>query len=163
MIYKLILSILILSSNLFADENYTSINDILLSNNASLEHQVLNKINQNFEISHGYINRTNAVTEIVMTKPSNETYSLHDSYIEYCDIDFNECSIINSPQIINSPFFKIIKTGLREIDNIKDILIFDENIELRENAIKINKAENLIEISYLDSIGALNKIKINKI
>ena len=36
-------------------------------------------------------------------------------------------------------------------------------IELTENAIKIYQDVNLIELTYYDSLGILNKIKISKI
>ena len=152
-----------ISTNAYANNLYLSINEILLSKNTVLEHHVYNQINQNFESSSGYINRTSEEIMIVMTEPSNETYSLFDTYIEYCDLDFNECSTITEPQIINSPFFKIISDGLKDDNVMNDILIFDRNIELTENAIKIYQDVNLIELTYYDSLGILNKIKISKI
>ena len=155
--------LLAIAINTYANNLYLSINEILLSKNALLEHHVYNQINQNFESSFGYINRTSEEIMIVMTEPSNETYSLFDTYIEYCDLDFNECSTITEPQIINSPFFKIIIDGLKEDNAMNDILIFNRDIELTENAIKIYQDVNLIELTYYDSLGILNKIKISKI
>ena len=152
-----------ISTNVYANNLYLSINEILLSKNTVLEHHVYNQINQNFESSSGYINRTSEEIMIVMTEPSNETYSLFDTYIEYCDLDFNECSTITEPQIINSPFFKIISVGLNEDDLMNDVLIFNQDDELTENAIKIYQDVNLIELTYYDSLGILNKIKISKI
>ena len=162
MIIRFILLIAI-TTNAYANNLYLSINEILLSENTVLEHHVYNQINQNFESSSGYINRTSEEIMIVMTEPSNETYSLFDTHIEYCDLDFNECSTITEPQIINSPFFKIISDGLNEDNAMNDILIFNQDIELTENAIKIYHDVNLIELTYYDSLGILNKIKINKI
>ena len=155
--------LLAIAINTYANNLYLSINEILLSKNALLEHHVYNQINQNFESSSGYINRTSEEIMIVMTEPSNETYSLFDTYIQYCDLDFNECSTITEPQIINSPFFKIIIDGLKEDNAMNDILIFNRDIELTENAIKIYQDVNLIELTYYDSLGILNKIKISKI
>lgn len=162
MIIRFILLIAI-TTNAYANNIYLSINEILLSKNTVLEHHVYNQINQNFESSSGYINRTSEEIMIVMTESSNETYSLFDTYIEYCDLDFNECSTITEPQIINSPFFKIIRDGIKEDNIMNDILIFNKDIELTENAIKIYQDENLIELTYYDSLGILNKIKISKI
>ena len=162
MIIRFILLIAI-TTNAYANNLYLSINEILLSENTVLEHHVYNQINQNFESSSGYINRTSEEIMIVMTEPSNETYSLFDTHIEYCDLDFNECSTITEPQIINSPFFKIIRDGIKEDNIINDILIFNKDIELTENAIKIYQDVNLIELTYYDSLGILNKIKISKI
>lgn len=162
MIIRFILLIAI-TTNAYANNLYLSINEILLSKNTVLEHHVYNQINQNFESSSGYINRTSEEIMIVMTESSNETYSLFDTYIEYCDLDFNECSTITEPQIINSPFFKIIRDGIKEDNIINDILIFNKDIELTENAIKIYQDVNLIELTYYDSLGILNKIKISKI
>ncbi len=157
------LLLLAIATNAYANNLYLSINEILLSKNTVLEHYVYNQINQVFESSSGYINRTSEEITIVMTEPSNETYSLFDSYIEYCDLDFNECSTISEPQIINSPFFKIISDGLKEDNVMNDILIFNQDIELADNAIKIYQDVNLIELTYYDSLGILNKIKISKI
>jgi len=157
------LLLLAIATNAYANNLYLSINEILLSKNTVLEHYVYNQINQVFESSSGYINRTSEEITIVMTEPSNETYSLFDSYIEYCDLDFNECSTITEPQIINSPFFKIISDGLKEDNVMNDILIFNQDIELADNAIKIYQDVNLIELTYYDSLGILNKIKISKI
>ena len=157
------LLLLAIATNAYANNLYLSINEILLSKNTVLEHYVYNQINQVFESSSGYINRTSEEITIVMTEPSNETYSLFDSYIEYCDLDFNECSTITEPQIINSPFFKIIRDGIKEDNIMNDILIFNKDIELTENAIKIYQDVNLIELTYYDSLGILNKIKISKI
>ena len=157
------LLLLAIATNAYANNLYLSINEILLSKNTVLEHYVYNQINQVFESSSGYINRTSEEITIVMTEPSNETYSLFDSYIEYCDLDFNECSTITEPQIINSPFFKIISDGLKEHNVMNDILIFNQDIELVDNAIKIYQDVNLIELTYYDSLGILNKIKISKI
>ena len=162
MIIRFILLIAI-TTNAYANNIYLSINEILLSKNTVLEHHVYNQINQNFESSSGYINRTSEEIMIVMTESSNETYSLFDTYIEYCDLDFNECSTITEPQIINSPFFKIIRDGIKEDNIMNDILIFNKDIELTENAIKIYQDVNLIELTYYDSLGILNKIKISKI
>ena len=162
MIIRFILLIAI-TTNAYANNLYLSINEILLSKNTVLEHHVYNQINQNFESSSGYINRTSEEIMIVMTEPSNETYSLFDTYIEYCDLDFNECSTITEPQIINSPFFKIIRDGIKEDNIMNDILIFNKDIELTENAIKIYQDVNLIELTYYDSLGILNKMKISKI
>ena len=162
MINKFIL-LLALSINTYADDIYSSINEMLLSENASLEHQAYNQINQSFESAFGYINRTTSEINIVMTEPSNETYSLYESYIKYCDLDFNECSTITEPQIINSPFFKIMSSGIKEDDGLVDILIFNKDQELTNNTIKIHYEDNLIELSYYDSLGVLNKIKISKI
>lgn len=162
MIIRFILLIAI-TTNAYANNLYLSINEILLSKNTVLEHHVYNQINQNFESSSGYINRTSEEIMIVMTESSNETYSLFDTYIEYCDLDFNECSTITEPQIINSPFFKIIRDGIKEDNIMNDILIFNKDIELTENAIKIYQDVNLIELTYYDSLGILNKIKISKI
>ena len=162
MIIRFILLIAI-TTNAYANNLYLSINEILLSKNTVLEHHVYNQINQNFESSSGYINRTSEEIMIVMTESSNETYSLFDTYIEYCDLDFNECSTITEPQIINSPFFKIIRDGIEEDIIMNDILIFNKDIELTENAIKIYQDVNLIELTYYDSLGILNKIKISKI
>ena len=162
MIIRFILLISI-TTNAYANNLYLSINEILLSKNTVLEHHVYNQINQNFESSSGYINRTSEEIMIVMTESSNETYSLFDTYIEYCDLDFNECSTITEPQIINSPFFKIIRDGIKEDNIMNDILIFNKDIELTENAIKIYQDVNLIELTYYDSLGILNKIKISKI
>ena len=158
--FSLLLAIAI---NAYANNLYLSINEILLSKNTLLEHHVYNQINQNFESSSGYINRTSEEIMIVMTESSNETYSLFDTYIEYCDLDFNECSTITEPQIINSPFFKIIRDGIKEDNIMNDILIFNKDIELTENAIKIYQDVNLIELTYYDSLGILNKMKISKI
>ena len=155
--------LLAIAINAYANNPYLSINEILLSKNTLLEHHVYNQINQNFESSSGYINRTSEEIMIVMTEPSNETYSLFDTYIEYCDLDFNECSTITEPQIINSPFFKIISDGLKEDNVMNDILIFNQDIELADNTIKIYQDVNLIELTYYDSLGILNKIKISKI
>ena len=157
------LLLLFITTNAYGNNLYLSINEILLSKNTLLEHHVYNQINQNFESSSGYIDRTSEEIMIVMTEPSNETYSLFDTYIEYCDLDFNECSIITEPQIINSPFFKIISDGLKDDNVMSDILIFNKDIELTENAIKIYQDVNLIELTYYDSLGILNKIKISKI
>ena len=157
------LLLLAIATNAYANNLYLSINEILLSKNTVLEHYVYNQINQVFESSSGYINRTSEEITIIMTEPSNETYSLFDSYIEYCDLDFNECSTITEPQIINSPFFKIISDGLKEDNVMNDILIFNQDIELADNAIKIYQDVNLIELTYYDSLGILNKIKISKI
>ena len=157
------LLLLAIATNAYANNLYLSINEILLSKNTVLEHYVYNQINQVFESSSGYINRTSEEITIVMTEPSNETYSLFDSYIEYCDLDFNECSTITEPQIINSPFFKIISDGLKEDNVMNDILIFNQDIELADNTIKIYQDLNLIELTYYDSLGILNKIKISKI
>lgn len=157
------LLLLAIATNAYANNLYLSINEILLSKNTVLEHYVYNQINQVFESSSGYINRTSEEITIVMTEPSNETYSLFDSYIEYCDLDFNECSTITEPQIINSPFFKIISDGLKEDNVMNDILIFNQDIELADNTIKIYQDVNLIELTYYDSLGILNKIKISKI
>lgn len=162
MIIRFILLIAI-TTNAYANNLYLSINKILLSKNTVLEHHVYNQINQNFKSSSGYINRTSEEIMIVMTESSNETYSLFDTYIEYCDLDFNECSTITEPQIINSPFFKIIRDGIKEDNIMNDILIFNKDIELTENAIKIYQDVNLIELTYYDSLGILNKIKISKI
>ena len=162
MIIRFILLIAI-TTNAYANNLYLSINEILLSKNTVLEHHVYNQINQNFESSSGYINRTSEEIMIVMTESSNETYSLFDTYIEYCDLDFDECSTITEPQIINSPFFKIIRDGIKEDNIMNDILIFNKDIELTENAIKIYQDVNLIELTYYDSLGILNKIKISKI
>ena len=162
MINKFIL-LLALSINAYANDIYSSINEMLLSKNTALEHQVYNQINQSFESSLGYINRTASHIKIVMTDPSNETYTIYDSYIEYCDMDFNECSTINEPQIINSPFFKILSSGIKDNDDLDDILIFNQDEELGQNTIKIHHQANLIELSYYDSLGILNKIKISKI
>jgi len=157
------LLLLAIATNAYANNLYLSINEILLSKNTVLEHYVYNQINQVFESSSGYINRASEEITIVMTEPSNETYSLFDSYIEYCDLDFNECSTITEPQIINSPFFKIISDGLKEDNVMNDILIFNQDIELADNTIKIYQDVNLIELTYYDSLGILNKIKISKI
>lgn len=157
------LLLLAIATNAYANNLYLSINEILLSKNTVLEHYVYNQINQVFESSSGYINRTSEEITIVMTEPSNETYSLFDSYIEYCDLDFNECSTITEPEIINSPFFKIISDGLKEDNVMNDILIFNQDIELADNTIKIYQDVNLIELTYYDSLGILNKIKISKI
>ena len=156
------LLLLAISINVYASNVHRSINEILLSKNAVLEHYVFNQINQNFESSSGYISRAFDEIKIVMTEPSNETYSLFDSYIEYCDLDFNECSTITDSQIINSPFFKIISVGLNEDDLMNDVLIFNQDDELTENAIKIYQDVNLIELTYYDSLGFLNKIKVSK-
>ena len=156
------LLLLAISINVYASNVHRSINEILLSKNAVLEHYVFNQINQNFESSSGYISRAFDEITIVMTEPSNETYSLFDSYIEYCDLDFNECSTITDSQIINSPFFKIISDGLNEDDLMNDVLIFNQDDELTENAIKIYQDVNLIELTYYDSLGFLNKIKVSK-
>jgi len=155
--------LLALSINAYANDIYSSINEMLLSKNTALEHQVYNQINQNFESSLGYINRTASHIKIVMTDPLNETYTIYDSYIEYCDLDFNECSTINEPQIINSPFFKIMNFGLKESDELDEILILNKDIELSENTIKIYHEESLIKLSYYDSLGVLNIIKLSKI
>jgi len=157
------LLLLAIATNAYANNLYLSINEILLSKNTVLEHYVYNQINQVFESSSGYINRTSEEITIVMTEPSNETYSLFDSYIEYCDLDFNECSTITEPQIINSPFFKIISDGLKEDNVMNDILIFNQDIELADNTIKIYHEESLIKLSYYDSLGVLNIIKLSKI
>ena len=157
------LLLLVIATSAYGNNLYLSINEILLSKNTVLEHHVYNQINQNFESSSGYINRTSEEIKIVMTEPLNETYSLFDTYIEYCDLDFNECSIITEPQIVNSPFFKIISDGLKEDNAMNDILIFNRDIELTENAIKIYQDVNHIELTYYDSLGILNKIKISKI
>lgn len=156
------LLLLAISINVYASNVHQSINEILLSKNAVLEHYVFNQINQNFESSSGYISRAFDEITIVMTEPSNETYSLFDSYIEYCDLDFDECSTITDSQIINSPFFKIISNGLNEDDLMNDVLIFNQDDELTENAIKIYQDVNLIELTYYDSLGFLNKIKVSK-
>ena len=78
-------------------------------------------------------------------------------------MDFNECSTINEPEIINSPFFKILSSGIKDNYNLDDILIFNQDEELSQNTIKIHHQANLIELSYYDSLGILNKIKISKI
>lgn len=161
MINKFIL-LLVISINAHANDMYSSINEILLSKNTVLEHQVYNQINQNFESSLGYIYRTASHIKIVMTDPSNEIYAIYDSYIEYCDMDFNECSTINESQIINSSFFKILSFGINDNDDLDDILIFNQDEELVQNTIKIHHQANLIELSYYDSLGILNKIKISK-
>ena len=74
---------------------------------------------------------------------------------------FNECSIIDDPQIINSPFFYILKNGLTKDDDINDYLVFDKDIEPSTNniIIKLMNDKSLV-LTYVDTLGIINKVNL---
>lgn len=157
----LFLFFLAISLNVTSNEKYSAINNILLSDNILIEHKTINKISNKNTTSTGTMARLESEVKIIMTSPFNESYTLYKTYINYCDDDFNECSIIDDPQIINNPFFYILKNGLTKDDDINDYLVFDNDIEPSAGSIKINlmNDKNLV-LTYVDTLGIINKVKL---
>ena len=157
----LFLFFLAVSFNLSSSEKYSAINNILLSDNIFIEHKTINKISNKNTASTGIMARSESEVKIIMTYPLNESYTLYETHINYCDDDFNECSIIDDPQIINSPFFYILKNGLTKDADINSYLIFDRDIEPSAGSIKINLINNKsLVLTYVDSLGVINKVKL---
>ena len=157
----LLLFFIAISLNVASSEKYAAINNILLSDNILIEHKTINKISNKNTTSTGTMARLESEVKIIMTSPLNESYTLYETYISYCDDDFNECSIINDPQIINSPFFYILKNGLTIDADINGNLIFDENIEPSTNNIIINLInDKSLVLTYVDSLGIINNINL---
>lgn len=157
----LFLFFLAVSFNLSSSEKYSAINNILLSDNIFIEHKTINKISNKNTASTGIMARLESEVKIIMTYPLNESYTLYETHINYCDDDFNECSIIDDPQIINSPFFYILKNGLTKDADINDYLVFDKDIEPSANSIKINLInDKSLVLTYVDTLGIINKLNL---
>lgn len=157
----LFLFFLAISLNVTSNEKYSAINNILLSDNIFIEHKTINKISNKNTTSTGTMARLESEVKIIMTSPLNESYTLYETHINYCDDYFNECSIIDDPQIINSPFFYILKNGLTKDDDINDYLVFDKDIEPSTNNIIINLMnDKSLVLTYVDTLGIINKVNL---
>ena len=157
----LLLFFVTISLNVTSSEKYPTINNILLSDNIFIEHKTINKISNKNTTSTGTMARLESEVKIIMTSPLNESYTLYETYINYCDDDFNECYIIDDPQIINNPFFYILKNGLTKDTDINSYLIFDRDIEPSAGSIKSNLInDKSLVLTYVDSLGVINKVKL---
>ena len=157
----LFLFFLAISLNVTSNEKYSAINNILFSDNILIEHKTMNKISNKNTTSTGTMARLESEVKIIMTSPFNESYTLYETHINYCDDDFNECSIIDDPQIINSPFFYILKNGLTKDDDINDYLVFDKDIEPSAGSIIINLMnDKSLVLTYVDTLGIINKVNL---
>ena len=151
--YKLIFFIL-LSVNLYSEDNISSINKLINNNLIFFQTTVsgFEEIN-----SKGRLVRNKDFIEITIDFPSKEKYILRDSIIEIYDYEFNQSQIIEINDD-NSFLFDFLTNGI-DADEINNMNENSFAILKNDNQFIVNIiSEKSFSISYNDNMDYKNLI-----
>lgn len=151
--YKLIFFIL-LSANLYSEDNISSINKLINNNLIFFQTTVsgFEEIN-----SKGRLVRNKDFIEITIDFPTKEKYILRDSIIEIYDYEFNQSQTIEINND-NSFLFNFLINGI-DVDEINNINQTSFTVLKNDNQFFVNIiSESSFSISYNDNMDYKNLI-----